>query len=321
MEKLLATEFLRVAEVAALAAGRWMGQGDNYHADEAAVEAMRKALDDVDIRGSVVIGEGERDEAPMLYIGEQLGSGKGPLVDIAVDPVEGTNLVAHGQPNALSVIAASDKSGLLHAPDTYMEKLIVGPPAAGKVNIDYPVRANLQIIADALSRHVSDLTVVILDRPRHAGLIQEVREAGARIKLITDGDVSAAISAAISGTNVHAVMGTGGAPEGVLAAVAMRCLGGQILARIKPRNEQEAERAKSMGIDLDKVYDSQDLAPGDNLIFVATGVTDGELFKGVQYFGGGARTHSLVLSYRGGTLRFVDTTHFFERPAHGMVRV
>jgi len=321
VEKVITSEFLRVAETAALGAARWMGQGDNHRADEAAVEAMRKALDSVDIKGTVVIGEGERDEAPMLFIGEQLGSGKGPAVDIAVDPVEGTNLVARGQANALSVIAASDKGGLLHAPDTYMEKLVVGPPAAGKVHMDYPVRANLQIIAEALKRHVQDLTVVVLDRPRHAGLIEELREAGARIKLIGDGDLSAALSTAISGTNVHAVMGVGGAPEGVLTAVAMRCLGGQILARIKPRNEQEAERAKNMGIDLEKVYDTQDLAPGDNLIFVATGITDGELFKGVQYFGGGARTHSLVLNYRGGTMRFVDTVHFFERPASGMVRV
>lgn len=321
VEKLLAMEFLRVTEAGALGAARWMGQGDNERADQAAVEAMRRALDEVDVAGTIVIGEGERDQAPMLFIDERVGTGRGPGIDIAVDPVEGTNLVARGVPNALAVIAASERGGLLHAPDTYMEKLIVGPPAASKVSLDYPVAANLQIIADSLNRRVQDLTVVILERPRHQTLIQEVREAGARIMLIPDGDVSAAISVAVSGTGVHAVFGTGGAPEGVLAAAALRCLGGAILGRIRPRDEAEAERARSMGIDLNKIYRTEDLASGENLIFAATGITDGELFKGVHFFGGGARTHSLVMTYRHGTMRFVDTVHIFERRSMGVVRL
>lgn len=321
MEKQLAMEFLRVTEAGALGAARWMGQGDNDRADHAAVEAMRRALDDVDVNGTVVIGEGERDQAPMLFIDERVGTGRGPGVDIAVDPVEGTNLVARGVPNSLAVIAVSDRGGLLHAPDTYLEKLIVGPPAADKVNLDYPVRANLQIIADSLNRGLEDLTVVILERPRHQQLIQEVREAGARIMLIPDGDVSAALSVAISGTGVHAVLGTGGAPEGVIAAAALRCLGGAILARFRPRDEAEADRARAMGIDLNRVYRTEDLASGENLIFAATGITDGELFKGVHFFGGGARTHSLVMTYRHGTMRFVDTVHIFERRAMGVVRL
>jgi fructose-1,6-bisphosphatase II len=321
MEEILSLDFLRVAEEAALAASHWMGQGDNDKADAAAVEAMRRALDGVDVAGRVVIGEGERDEAPMLYIGEEVGTRQGPAVDIAVDPVEGTNLVASGQPNALAIIAVSNKGGLLHAPDTYLEKLIVGPPGAGKVNLDYPVQANLQIIADALNRRIQDLTVVILDRPRHAQLIEDVREAGARIKLIPDGDISAAISVAVSGTGVHAVMGTGGAPEGVLAAVALRCLGGQILGRFRPRNDGEAERARSMGIDLDKVYATEELASGDELILAASGITEGDLFKGVHYFGGGARTHSVVMTFQTGTIRFVDTVHIMERRAMSVVRL
>ena len=321
MEKQLAMEFLRVTEAGALGAARWMGQGDNDRADHAAVEAMRRALDDVDVNGTVVIGEGERDQAPMLFIDERVGTGRGPGVDIAVDPVEGTNLVARGVPNSLAVIAVSDRGGLLHAPDTYLEKLIVGPPAADKVNLDYPVRANLQIIADSLNRGLEDLTVVILERPRHQQLIQEVREAGARIMLIPDGDVSAALSVAISGTGVHAVLGTGGAPEGVIAAAALRCLGGAILARFRPRDEAEADRARAMGIDLNRVYRTEDLASGENLIFAATGITDGELFKGVHFFGGGERTHSLVMTYRHGTMRFVDTVHIFERRAMGVVRL
>lgn len=321
VEKLLSMEFLRVTEAGALGAARWMGQGDNDRADQAAVEAMRRTLDEVDVSGTIVIGEGERDQAPMLFIDERVGSGRGPAVDIAVDPVEGTNLVARGVPNALAIIAASNRGGLLHAPDTYMEKLIVGPPAADKVSLEYPVRANLQIIADSLNRRIQDLTVVILDRPRHQQLVQEVREAGARIQLIPDGDVSAAISVAVSGTGVHAVMGIGGAPEGVLAAAALRCLGGAILARLRPRDNAEAERAQSMGIDLNKVYRTEDLASGENIIFAATGITNGELFRGVHYFGGGARTHSLVMTNKTGTIRFVDTVHLFERRAVGVVRL
>lgn len=321
MEKLLSMEFLGVTEVAALAAARYMGQGDNERADQAAVEAMRRALDEIDVDGIVVIGEGERDQAPMLYIDERVGTGRGPAIDVAVDPVEGTNLVARGAPGALAVVAASERGGLLHAPDTYMEKLIVGPPAASKVSLEYPVGANLQIIADSLNRRVEDLTVVILDRPRHKQLIEEVRQAGARIMLIPDGDVSAAISVAVSGTGVHAVMGIGGAPEGVLAAAALRCLGGAILARFRPRNEAEAARCREMEVDLSKVYRTEDLARGENVVFVATGITNGELFRGVHYFGGGARTHSLVMAYKHGTMRFVDTVHIFERRAVGVVRL
>jgi fructose-1,6-bisphosphatase II len=321
VEKSLTIDFLHTAEAAALAAARWMGQGNNEAADHAAVEAMRQALEAVNVNGTIVIGEGERDEAPMLYIGERIGNGHGPEVDVAVDPVEGTNLVARGMPNSLSVIAVSERGGLLHAPDTYMDKLIVGPPAADKVNIDYPVGANLQIIADSLNRAVSDLTVIVLDRPRHTDLIQAVREAGARIKLISDGDIAAAISVAVSGTGVHAVMGIGGAPEGVLAAAALRCLGGSILARFKPRDEADAERAQGMGLDLGHVYTTGELARGDDLVFVATGITDGELFRGVHLFGGGARTHSLVMTYRSGTIRFVDTVHIVERRAVGVVRL
>ncbi len=321
IEKMLALELVRVTEAAALGAARCMGQGDRNKADQAAVEAMRRVLEEIDIDGTVVIGEGERDEAPMLFIGERVGSGDGPCVDIAVDPLEGTNLVAHGLPNALAVIAISDRGGLFHAPDTYMDKLIVGPPAADKVRMEYPVSANLQIIADSLHRHVSDLTVVILDRPRHARLIEEVRQAGARIKLISDGDVSAAISASVSGTGVHAVMGIGGAPEGVLAAAALRCLGGAIYGRFRPRNPAEAERAVAMGIDLEHVYRTEELASGDNIIFAASGVTEGDLLKGVRFFGGGARTHSLVMGYANGTMRFVDTVHIQERRAVGMLRL
>jgi fructose-1,6-bisphosphatase II len=321
IEQALALGVVRVTEAAALAASRCMGKGDNHEADEAATEAMRKALEDIEIDGTIVIGEGERDEAPMLYIGERVGSGKGTAVDIAVDPLEGTNLVARGQPNSLAVIALSERGGLFHAPDTYMDKLIVGPPASGKVNMDFPVRANLQIIADSLNRRVSDLTVVILERDRHAPLISEVREAGARIKLIPDGDVSAAISVAVSGTGVHAVMGVGGAPEGVLAAAALKCLGGAILGRFRPRSDAEAERAKAMGVDLDRVYRTDDLASGENVIFAATGVTDGDMLKGVRYFGGGARTHSLVMGYSTGVLRFVDAVHLLERRSVGMLRI
>src|SRR5713101_3131925 len=225
-------ELVRITEAAALAAAHWMGHGDNNRADEAAVNAMRKAMDEVSFHGTVVIGEGERDEAPMLFIGEKVGRGEGPEVHIAIDPLEGTNLVSKGRPNAIAVMAVSERGGLLHAPDTYMEKLVVGPPAKGKVDLDKPVNENLKIIAQSLGREVDDLTIVILDRPRHEKLIKAVRDAGARIHLIEDGDVIAALSVAVAGTNLHAVMGTGGAPEGVLAAAALKCIGGEILGRL-----------------------------------------------------------------------------------------
>jgi fructose-1,6-bisphosphatase II len=329
MEKLLALEMIRVTEAAAIACARYMGRGDRHEADRAATEAMRKAMDELDIAATIVIGEGERDEAPMLYIGEQLGRGHdeentaAPEVDIAVDPLEGTNLVATGSADAITVLAATEKGGLLNAPDTYFEKLAVGPVAAGKVDIRLSPTENLQRIASALGRGVNDITVIILDRPRHEDLIREVREAGARIKLISDGDVIAAISCAVSGTGVHAVMGTGGAPEGVLSAAALRCLGGEIQTRFRFRNEQERERARRMcGVDDEEhVFTTDELASGDALVFAATGVTDGELLKGVRFFGGGARTHSIVMAYRTKQVRFVDTVHMFDRNRPPSVRV
>ncbi len=324
MEEILALEMVRVTEAAAIASARFMGRGDGEAADRAATEAMRSTMDETQMHGRIVIGEGERDEAPMLYIGEEVGTREQGQreIDIAVDPLEGTNLVAHGQQNALTVLAASEKGGLLHAPDTYFEKLCVGPVAAGKVDITLPPRANIAIIAEALGRTTRDITVVILDRPRHAELIEAVRATGARIKLISDGDVSAAISAAVSGTGIHAVMGIGGAPEGVLTAAALKCLGGEIQARFCFRNDEERERAARMGHpDAGRIYATDDLAPGDNLVFAATGVTDGELLHGVRFFGGGARTHSLVMAYRTKQVRFVDTVHMFDRERPPSVRL
>jgi fructose-1,6-bisphosphatase II len=326
METLLALEMVRVTEAAAIASARYMGRGDNTGADQAATEAMRRTLDEVEMQGTIVIGEGERDEAPMLWIGEPVGQRRADQqkVDIAVDPLEGTNLVAKGLANAITVLAASEAGGLLAAPDTYMEKLCVGPAAAGRVDIRLPVAENLSRIADSLGRRVNDLTVVILDRDRHTQLIDDVRVAGARIKLISDGDLSAAISGAVSGTGVHAVMGVGGAPEGVITAVALRCLGGEIQARFRFRSDEERERADRMGItgaDEDRVYTTTDLAPGENLVFSATGVTSGDLLQSVRYFGGGARTHSLVMGYQSKQVRFVDTVHMFDRDRPPSVRL
>lgn len=324
MEGLLALELIRVTEAAALASARFMGRGDNVSADHAATEAMRRAMEEVEISGTVVIGEGERDEAPMLYIGEKVGMHR-PTdveVDIAVDPLEGTNLVAKGQPNAITVIAASEGGGLLHAPDTYMEKLCVGPLAAGHVDITAAPTENLRRIAAALGRRVNDLAVIILDRPRHEDLIEEVRATGARIKLISDGDLSAAISCAVQGTGVHAVLGIGGAPEGVLTAAALRCLGGEIQARLRFRNDEERKRAVTMGHgDEERVYHTDDLASGESIVFACTGVTTGDLLRGVRFFGGGARTHSLVMTYREGQVRFVDTVHMFDRERPPSVRL
>ncbi|MBM3267775.1 MAG: class II fructose-bisphosphatase [Candidatus Sericytochromatia bacterium] len=311
-ERRLFNDIVQVVEAAAVAAGRLMGQGDNEEADRAATEAMRETLNLLPISGTIVIGEGERDEAPMLFIGEQLGTG-GLEVDIAVDPLEGTNLVARGQNNSIATLAAAERGGLLHAPDTYMEKLIVGPAAAGKVDITAPVKANLGIIALSLNRDIEDLTVVILDRPRHKDLINEVRSAGARIRLIGDGDLTAAISAAVRGTAIHGVFGTGGAPEGVLAAAALKCLGGEIQGRFRPRNDDEAERCRKMGIDLDKVYATNDLAPGSEIIFAACGVTEGDILHGVRYFGAGCRTYSVVMTLSSGLIRFVDSVHVTDR--------
>jgi fructose-1,6-bisphosphatase II len=335
MERTLLLEFVRVTEAGALASARLMGRGDRNGADQAAVEAMRHAMDEVHMDGTIVIGEGERDEAPMLYIGEKVGgaagqgsgaaaaeSGLDPTeVDIAVDPLEGTNLVATGQEGAISVLAVAERGGLLHAPDIYMEKICVGPAAAGKIRMEFPIAANLRIIADSLGRHVEDLTVVILERERHKKLIEDVRQAGARIRLIGDGDLSAAISSAVSGTGDHCVMGSGGAPEGVLTAAALRCLGGQILGQFVPRNAAERERCKEMGIEPDRVYDTHELASGEKLMFAATGVTDGSLMRGVRFFGGGARTHSMVMGLESRTIRFVDTVHVLDPKGIGHVRL
>jgi fructose-1,6-bisphosphatase II len=327
MEQLLALEMVRVTEAAAIASARFMGRGLRDEADAAATEAMRHTMDEADIAGTIVIGEGERDEAPMLYIGELVGrrdrSGAAAAVDIAVDPLEGTNLVATGQGGALTVLAASERGGLTHAPDTYLDKLAVGPIAAGCVDITRPPAENCHRIAEALRRKVTDITVIILDRPRHADLIAEVRSAGARIKLISDGDVSAAISCAVSGTGVHAVMGIGGAPEGVITAAALRCLGGELQARFRFRNDEERERAKKMlgHADETKVYRTEELASGENLVFAATGVTGGDLLEPVRFFGGGARTHSLVMAYQAKQVRFVDTVHMFDRDRPPAVRL
>jgi len=324
MESRLALEMVRITEAAAIESARLMGRGERDEADRAAVESMRSTMDDVEMNGTIVIGEGERDEAPMLFIGEHVGQrlpGQ-PEVDIAVDPLEGTNLVAKGQANAITVLAASERGGLLNAPDTYLEKLCVGPGAAGQVDLTLSPGENIERIAGALRRKVSDITIVILDRPRHDALIEAVRAAGARIKLISDGDLSAAISCAVSGTGVHAVMGIGGAPEGVITAAALRCLGGEIQARFRFRNDEERARAARMGhTDEGRVYRTADLAPGENLVFSATGVTEGDLLHGVRFFGGGARTHSLVMSYQTKQVRFVDTVHMFDRDRPPAVRL
>jgi fructose-1,6-bisphosphatase class II len=318
---------IRVTEAAAIASARLMGRGDTMDADRVAVEAMRRTFDEIPIDARIVIGEGERDDAPMLYIGERVGDpksavGEAPEIDIAVDPLEGTNLVAYGQAGSITVLAATERGGLLNAPDCYMEKLCVGPVVAGKVDITAPPAENLRRIAAALGREVSDITVVILERPRHEALIAEVRAAGARIKLISDGDLAAAISCAVSGTGVHAVMGVGGAPEGVITAAALRCLGGEIQARLVFRNPEEQARATAMGHgDPTRVYRTDELASGENLVFAATGVTKGDLLEGVRFFGGGARTHSLVMAYQTKQVRFVDTVHMFDRSRPPAVRL
>jgi fructose-1,6-bisphosphatase class II len=310
----LSLEFVRVTERAAIAAARTMGQGDRKYSDQVAVEAMRKEMESVDIDGVVVIGEGERDEAPMLYIGEKVGRGGDP-VDIAVDPLEGTNLCATGGPNSIAVLAASEQGGLLNAPDIYMEKLVVGPSSKGKVDINASVEDNLHAIAKALDRKVSDLVVIVLDRPRHERLIAEIRRAGARIRLIGDGDLSAGITAAVVGMGVHAVMGTGGAPEGVLTAAAMRCLNGEIQGKLVLTKPADAERLRKMGIhDLNKVYFTEDLAPGKKVMFAATGVTDGPLLRGVRYFGDGVRTHTLLMTTEPRQIRFIDAIHATDDP-------
>src|SRR6202162_2774643 len=316
----LSLEFLRVVEQAAIACAHTMGQGDRHKSDQVAVEAMRAVMDSVPIDGTIVIGEGERDEAPMLYIGEKVGmvnarevAGPRPVryseVDIAVDPLEGTNLCATGASNAIAVLAASTHGGLLHAPDLYMEKLVVGPSSKDQVSLDAPVHEKLKAIARCLGRSVEDLVVVVLDRPRHDKLISDIRATGARIRLIGDGDLSAGITAALVGTGVHAVMGTGGAPEGVITAAAMRCLNGEIFARLVVTKPEHEERCRAMGItDFKKVYRSRDLACGDTIIFAATGVTDGTLMRGVRFFGDGIRTSSVIMQNNPHRSRFSDRT-------------
>jgi len=323
METLLSREFLRVVEEAAIAAARTMGQGERKGSDRVAVEAMRQAMDSVPMRGTVVIGEGERDEAPMLYIGEKVGRAHADdaEIDIAVDPLEGTNLCATGSPGAIAVLAAANHGGLLHAPDCYMDKIVVGPAAKGTVHLDAPAAENLKAIAKRLDRAVKDLVVIVLERPRHEKLVDDIRSAGARIRLISDGDLSAGISAAVRRTNIHAVMGIGGAPEGVLTAAALRCLNGGMEGRLVPFKPGDEERKKfearllSMGIkDPNRTYTERDLAPGPDILFAASGVTDGNLMRGVRFFGHGARTSSLVMSLHERIIRFVDTVRLDGTP-------
>ncbi len=315
IESDLALELLRVVENAAIASAKTMGFGDRKRADEVATEAMRMTMDSVPMEGTIVIGEGERDEAPMLYIGEKVGAHfpdgtPVPRIDIAVDPLEGTNLCATGAPGAITVLAASEHGGLLHAPDCYMEKIVVGPSCKGLVDLDAPVAHNLKQIAKGLNRDVEDLVVIVLDRPRHEKLINDIRNAGARIKLIGDGDLSAGIAAAILGTGVHAVMGTGGAPEGVITAAAVRCLNGYMQGRLTGYTPEQKERMAKMGItDVKKVYVAEELAPGRQIIFAATGVTEGDLLKGVRFFGEGVRTSSIVVTLETGRVRFIESIH------------
>src|SRR6266852_8385831 len=315
----LSLEVLRVVEDAAIASARTMGMGDPHTADHAAVESMRRCLDTIGIHGTIVIGEGERDKAPMLYIGEKVGSGKDNAdaltVDIAVDPLEGTNLCATGAPGAITVLAASERSGLLNAPDCYMEKIVVGPSCKNAVELDAPVADNLKNIARRLDRDVEDLVVIVLDRPRHEKLMAEIRAAGARIRLISDGDLAAGIAAAVLGTGVHVVMGSGGAPEGVITAAAMRCLNGYMLGRLVVNKPELEERIARMGIkDKNRIYEAEDLAPGKQLIFAATCATEGALMKGVRFFGEGTRTSSVILTLLTGKVRFIESIHLEKGP-------
>jgi len=308
-----AMEFVRVTEMAAIASARLMGRGDEKAADQAAVDAMRKMLDSIDFNGTVVIGEGERDEAPMLYIGEKVGSGSGPSLEIALDPLEGTTICANGSPNSISVMAIGDKGALLHAPDTYMQKIAAGPDCKGIIDINSTATENLKRVAEIKKCRVQDLTAIVLDRPRHADLIQEIRQAGARIYLIGDGDVSAAIATCNPNSGVDILFGIGGAPEGVIAAAALRCLGGDFQGILKPRNNEEIERAKKMGIsDMGKVLGIEDLASG-NVMFCATGVTDGSFLDGVRFKSWGAATHSVVMRSESGTIRHIRAEHHFDK--------
>lgn len=313
MDRTLSLEFARVVEAAALRSGRLLGRGQKDAADGLAVDAMRQAFDSVRISGTVVIGEGEIDEAPMLYIGEHVGAG-GPEVDIAVDPIEGTNLIAKGQNGAIAVMAIAEKGGLLHAPDMYMEKLCVGPRGAGAIDITKSLTENIKNVAAMMERSVEEITLVMLDRERHQGLMKEAREVGARIMLISDGDVNPAMECCIEGSGVHMVVGTGGAPEGVLAAAALKCVGGDMQARLKPETDEEIRRCHEMGIaDVNQVLTLDDLVKSDDVIFAATAITRGNLLNPIQYFPGGARTHTIVMRSKTGTVRFLDTIHMDDK--------
>jgi fructose-1,6-bisphosphatase II len=313
MDRTLSLEFARVVEAAALRSGRLLGRGQKDEADGLAVDAMRQAFDSVRISGTVVIGEGEIDEAPMLYIGEHVGAG-GPEVDIAVDPIEGTNLIAKGQNGAIAVMAIAEKGGLLHAPDMYMEKICVGPRGAGAIDITKSLTENIQNVAAKMGRKVDEINLVMLDRERHYGLMKEARDLGARIMLISDGDVNPAMECCIEGSGVHMVVGTGGAPEGVLAAAALKCAGGDMQARLKPGNEEEIRRCHEMGVKgVNQVLTLDDLVRTDDVIFAATAITRGNLLNPIQYFPGGARTHTIVMRSKTGTVRFLDTIHRDEK--------
>ncbi len=315
MDRELTLELVRVTEVAALACAQWMGRGRKNEADEAATNAMRAMFDTININGTVVIGEGEMDEAPMLYIGEKVGCAESPEVDVAVDPLEGTNILAKGLPNALSVIAIADRGNLLHAPDMYMEKIAVGPRAAGKISIDDPIEKTLEIVAKANNKRISDCTVMILERPRHNPIIEAVRKTGARVRLIGDGDVGSAIYTAIPETGIDLCVGIGGAPEGVIAAAALKCLGGEMQARLWPEDDEDRERCLKMGItDISRILYMDDMVKGDDAIFAATGVTDGELLRGVRFTGGDmGETHSLVMRAKTGTVRYIKAVHRLNR--------
>ncbi len=313
-ERNLALELVRVTEAAALAAGRFMGRGDKDGGDQAAVDAMRLVLNSVEMDGVIVIGEGEKDEAPMLYNGEKLGAGISPEVDIAVDPIDGTRLLALGRANSLSTVALADRGTMFNpGPIVYMDKIAVGPEGKGAIDIEVSPAVNLRSVARAKGKDIKDLTVMILDRPRHEKLIAEVRKAGARIRLITDGDVAGALMTAWPDSGIDLLMGIGGTPEGVIAACALKCMGGEIQGKLWPRNEEEAQKARAMGHDLGKVLNTDDLVRSDNVFFAATGITDGELLDGVKYYGDGARTHSLVMRSKSGTVREIVARHRWDK--------
>lgn len=310
VDRNLSLDIVRIAEAAGIACAEWVGRGEKEMADKAAVDAMRATFDTVDIAGTVVIGEGEMDEAPMLYIGEKVGTGRGPKVDIAVDPLEGTNLCAKAMPNAIAVLAMAPAGCLLHAPDMYMDKIAVGPRAAGKVHLDWTVTDNIRAVAAANGKPVDEVTVIVLGRPRHEKIIAEARAAGARVKLISDGDVSAALLTAVPETGVDIMFGIGGAPEGVLAAAALKAVGGDFQGRLMPETDEERARCAAMGIrDLRQILYLDDLVKGDDVLFAATGVTGGDLLKGVRATGTGVYTHSAVMSGPDGTVRFIETFH------------